>query len=326
MDPRRLRTVDCERSTVDSPVHYNFYVNEAALEWIVERVLEALTGGESVSPAALTLLLRRYVATGRADLGDALGPALARALDRATSPDRPDDGRSEWLALFVEAAAISEDERLPAVAAAIVAALRGGWPGRGALAPALRSIDACLSAAHLGNEDVVAVAAIDELERIVGVSYEPGEGLAGGGLRDHAAGAATLLTAFAIAGRLPYAMLAEELIQFARRTWWDEERGGFHVERRTPNAERENVERENVERRTENDERFLANCDAARVLCRLAALHADPDYRQMAVIVAQCDYATDARRTLEALLPAYRDHGHGGAAYGLAIDEYLRVR
>ena len=304
-------------------------MNEA-LEWIVERVLEALAGGELVSPAALTLLLRRYAATGRADLGDALGPALARALDRATSPDRPEVGGAEWLALFVEAAAISEDERLPAAASALVAALRRSWPSRGALTPALRSIDACLSAAHLGNEDVVAVAAIDELERIVGVTYEPGEGLVGGDLRDHAAAAATLLTAFAIAGRLPYAMLAEELIQFARRTWWDDERGGFDAERRTENAERrtKHVERgtENAERSTQNVEPFLANCEAARVLCRLAVLHADPDYRQVAVIARQSDYAEDARRTLESLAPAYRDRGAESAAYGLAIDEFLRLR
>jgi len=297
-------------------------VHEAALAWIVDCVLGALAGGEPASPAGLTLLLRRYAATGRADLGDALGSALARALDRATSPDRPDAGQSEWLGVFVEAAAISEDERLPATAAALVVALRRSWPGKGALRPALRSIDACLIAAHLGNEDVVAVAAIDELERIVGASYEPGEGLVGGDLLDHAAASATLLTAFAIAGRLPYAMLAEELVQFARRTWWDDPGGGFRLERRTPNAAREHVER-----RTEHAERFfLANCEAARVLCRLAALHADPEYRQMAVIAGQSDYAEDARRTLEALALDYRDRGTESAVYGLAIDEYLRFR
>lgn len=302
-------------------------MDEAAIDWIVEQVLGALAGGEHASPAGLTLVLRRYAATGRADLGDALGPALARALDRATSPDRPDDGLAEWLALFVEAAEISEDERLGAAAAALVAALRRRWPGTGRLTPALRSVDVCLSAAHLGNEDVVAVAAIDELERIVGATYEPGEGLVGADLLDHAAAAATLLTAFAIAGRLPYAMLAEELIQFARRTWWDEPNGGFRLERRTPNVEGENVERENLERSTQHVERFFwANCDLARVLCRLAALHADADYREVAVIARQSDYAGDARRTLEALAPLYRDRGAESAAYGLAIEEFLRLR
>lgn len=297
-------------------------MSEAAVDWIVGRVLEALAQGDRVSPAGLTLLLRRYAATGRADLGEALGAALARALDSVTSPDRPDDGQSEWLALFVEASSISEDERLPAAAAALVAVLSRGWPARGPLAPSMRSIDACLSAAHLGNEDAVAVAAIDELERIVGAAYEPGEGLTGGDLLDHAAGAATLLTAFTIAGRLPYAMLAEELIQYARRTWWDDARGGFFG--RQP----ENVERgtENVERRTENAELFLPNCEVARVLCRLASLHADPDYRQMAVIANDAHYADDARRTLEALEPAYRHRGAESAPYGLALDEYNRMR
>jgi len=62
------------------------------------------------------------------------------------------------------------------------------------------------------------------------------------------------------------------------------------------------------------------------VLCRLAALHADPEYRQMAVIAGQSDYAEDARRTLEALALDYRDRGTESAVYGLAIDEYLRFR
>ena len=64
-------------------------------------------------------------------------------------------------------------------------------------------------------------AAIDELERVVGGSYRPGDGLVRdrdgirvrGSVGDHVRGASALLTAFELTGRLPYAMLAEELMQ-----------------------------------------------------------------------------------------------------------------
>ncbi len=67
--------------------------------------------------------------------------------------------------------------------------------------------------------------AIDQLERVVGGSYRPGEGLvrdldgvrARGSVDDHVRGASALLTAFEITGRLPYSMLAEELIAVAGR-------------------------------------------------------------------------------------------------------------
>ena len=61
--------------------------------------------------------------------------------------------------------------------------------------------------------------AIDELEHAVAASYRPGEGLVGSGpaagrgsADDHVRAASALLTAFEMTGRLPYSMLAEELI------------------------------------------------------------------------------------------------------------------
>ena len=145
-------------------------VDDAAVERIVQGVLDAIGRGEGESPAELLLLLRRYVSTGRPELSEALGTALARALDRCASPDRREERSSEWLGVFVEAAAISQDERLPAAAASMVASLRRNWPGRGELRPSFRAVESCLAAAHLGNEDDVATSAIDELERIVGRS------------------------------------------------------------------------------------------------------------------------------------------------------------
>jgi len=293
-------------------------VDDAAVEQVVRSVLDAISRGAGESPADLLLLLRRYVATGQPELSEALGAALARALDRCTSPDRPEDRPSEWLTVFVEAAAISQDDRLPAAAASMVDTMRRSWPGRGELRASFRAVESCLAAAHLGNEDDVATAAIDELERIVGRSYEPGDGLAGHGLLAHSAAASALLTAFAVAGRLPYAMLADELIQYARRAWWNENLGGFgeHIEPSTsPNAARS----------TENVESFLANCEMARVLCRMALLHADGSYRDIAVLAPRADYAEDARRTLARIAPSVTP-SPDSALYALALDEYLKLQ
>jgi hypothetical protein len=291
-------------------------VDDAAVERIVQSVLDAIGRGEGESPAELLLLLRRYVSTGRPELSEALGTALARALDRCTSPDRREDLSSEWLGVFVEAAAISQDERLPAAAESMVASMRRSWPARGELRASFRAVESCLAAAHLGNEDDVATSAIDELERIVGRSYEPGDGLTGQGLLVHSAAASALLTAFAVAGRLPYAMLADELIQFSRRTWWNDTVGGFDA-----NAE---PSIQNPEPRTQNAEGFLANCEMARVLCRMALLHADSSYRDIAVLAPRANYTEDARRTLARLAPPVDPTGDS-ALYALALDEYLKI-
>jgi hypothetical protein len=284
-------------------------VDGTAIDWLTGRLLLALASDEAITPAAATLLLRRYVATGRDDLRDALGPALAGALE-ASDVERDSSRRSEWLALFVEASALSDDDRLRDAAGALVGALRAHWPSRGDIAPAMRSVGACLSAASDDNASTLVPAAIDELERVVGLAYAPGEGLThaihepsgeAGDLGDHVAAISALLTAHAVTGRLPYSMLAEELMQFARRTWWDEVRGGF------PQAP------------------FVSNCESVRVLCRLAALHEDDGYRKAAVVARQSDYACDARRTLESLGLSYRDQGLDAARYGIALEEYLSL-
>jgi uncharacterized protein YyaL (SSP411 family) len=156
----------------------------------------------------------------------------------------------------------------------------------------------------------VATSAIDELERIVGRSYEPGDGLAGRGLLEHSAASSALLTAFAVAGRLPYAMLADELIQFARRSWWNQGLGGFD---------------EKAERGTRTGEQFVANCEMARILCRMALLHADSSYRDIAVLAPRADYAEDARRTLARFAPSVNSSSDS-ALYALALDEYLKLQ
>ena len=64
--------------------------------------------------------------------------------------------------------------------------------------------------------------AIDQLEHVVGGAYQPGAGRDASATRAHgtsaiSGAASALLTAYAITGRLPYSMLAEELMQTARR-------------------------------------------------------------------------------------------------------------
>ena len=63
---------------------------------------------------------------------------------------------------------------------------------------------------------------------------------------------------------------------------------------------------------------FTINCDAARVLCHLAALHADDEYRTMAAVGQQADYGDRAQRTLASLDEVYQQFGVDSAPYGLA--------
>jgi hypothetical protein len=72
---------------------------------------------------------------------------------------------------------------------------------------------------------------------------------------------------------------------------------------------------------------FALNCDAVRVLCRLAALHHDDDYRHVAVVAADANYKADADRIL--IAHAESAHARGladAAAYGLALAEYTNLQ
>ena len=274
-----------------------------AVESLTDTALASATAPPGLSPAMITFLLRRYAVTGREDLRDAVGMALARAVhDASCTADR--DERSAWLPLLLEAVALSEDARLRATSDAIAQVLTRGWPGTGTVQSLMRTVDVVLaaSAAMQDPEDGVTwvAAAIDEMERIVGQAYSPGHGV-GGTLGDHAAAASALLTAFAVTGRLPYGMLAEELMQFARRQWWDDERGLF------------------------TGASDMDQCAAARIYFRLEMLHRDDDYRQ-AAILADASYPGEAERTLAALLPGSEALGDAAGVYGLALMELFALR
>jgi hypothetical protein len=245
---------------------------------------------------ALLFLLRRYVMSDRSDIADRLGHGLAVALaqhsDAALTIDRAD-----WLRLFVEAAHTSDDDRIPAAIAALVEALSSEWTTHGDVERAAASVDACLNASACDGFPDVVQRAIDELERIVGLAYRPGGAL--GSAAQNVRLASALLTAFTISARLPYAMLAEELVVSTRRASWDDAAGVFAGS-------------------------IDLNCEAVRVLSRLGALHRSEEYRAAAVLAPGADYDREADRILASLAPRLVDVGFPCGAYGLALLEHTQ--
>ena len=171
-----------------------------------------------------TFLLRHYSRTGAAELRDALGLALAQAL--ALRRQRRRDRRPRRVA---DAAGRSDRGRRGRSASACrggssCAALRAAWPdcaridevvGLGRGLPARRR-DCRSGASWCRTRSITSSGSI-------GGSYRPGEGLVRDrdgvrvrcSLADHVRGASALLTAFELTGRLPYSMLAEELMAIA---------------------------------------------------------------------------------------------------------------
>ena len=270
----------------------------AALDAIAARAVAAADAATSAT--TVLFLLRDYLASGRDEVRDALGIALAHALERAAH-DAGIVDRAAWLTLFVEATAIADDDRVAAAARALAGSLSSAWPAADGLRDGLASVDACLRASAIVEPADVVSRAVDELERIVGETYRPGEGLLErrsipARSADHVRAAMALLTAFEYTGRLPYSMLAEELMQIKRR-------------------------------RVAEEGEFVTCCEAARALCRLAALHDAAEYRAAAIIAPDADYPGDAARLLEAQAPRVAAAPISDAAlYGVALRELLSLR
>jgi hypothetical protein len=291
-----------------------------AIEWLTAHTLAALARAESIDPVALTLLVRRYAETERPELSDAAGMALARALE--DDADGPLLIVASRLMMFIEAAVMSEDDRVRAAVAHLASTLRVRWDRVDEVEEIAAAIDACLNAADVLDPREVVPSAIDKLEAMVGAAYHPGAGIARrvddpdgdrGRLGAHVRAASALLAGYHRTGRLPYAMLAEELMQFARRNLWAEHDGGFF--------DRSGADRSPAMR----EKPFELNCEAARVLCRLAVLHDMKEYRALAVVAPGTDYGADAFRALASLGARYRDHGTAGAVYAVALGECLML-
>jgi hypothetical protein len=280
-----------------------------AVENLTTALIARLANGEAPTAAAVRLLLRRYAATGRDDILRTLEPALTQSLD--LWPQGPRDEYAGWLMLFAETAAVSDDDRVIAAATGLSAMLREAWGRDARIAIAAAAVEACLRADAAGLPGGNVQGAIDELERIVSASYEPGEGLSRAApgasrLGDLVSTASALLTAFDVTARLPYSMLAEELMQFAAGNLRDADAPEF-------------VDAGSTSRH------FILNCEAASVLCRLAALHGSEAYLETAVVAAAADYGGDAGRILRSLAPKAPGLGLAGAAYGLAAADWHSV-
>jgi uncharacterized protein YyaL (SSP411 family) len=285
------------------------------LESLTDGVLHAIRKGEAASAPALSFLLQRYLATERPDVRDALEPALAAALDQPFDA-MPAADRAPYVMAFVEAAALAEDDRPRAMVSSLVSSLRAAWTMTTRVDESAAILEACLTAAAVLDPRTIVPDAVDELERVIGAVYQPGRGLASdvrapdvsrGGLNDHVQAASALLTAYNTTARIPYAMLAEELMQFVRRSLWDDEEGVFAAAAGS------------------HAHPFLGNCAAARVWCRLAALHAEDDYRAAAVTAPDAAYRAEAARVLVARPVVLAASGMAGAVYGLALLEWLAL-
>lgn len=240
-----------------------------ALEWVTA-ALVARAGApdlprilQSVLPSALVFLIRRYPADGRPELRDALERGLAAGLV-AFDDERDPRTRCEWLGALAAASAMVDDAQLA------------------------ETVERALP-------DV-----IDGLEQFVRNVYEPGEGAMGASCHEQLRLASALLAAFDLTGRLPYSMLAEELLQTATRRWWDTGAGAFRAE-------------------------FGANCIAVQLCCRLAMLHRDVDYASRAVVAPAARYDEQAALALVSLESHYREHNASAADYGLALLDWFSL-
>jgi uncharacterized protein YyaL (SSP411 family) len=151
--------------------------------------------------------------------------------------------------------------------------------------------------------------AVRSLERVLLAGYRPGDGVAHciddgralvrGLLDDQVAMAAAQLDAHDATGNVVYEMMAQELMLYALRTMWDDERGGFFDRAVADEDERAGLLGQRLKP-------FVGNCEAARVLRRLAAATGQPAFAERADAV------------LSALAPQAASQGPLAAHYLLA--------
>jgi hypothetical protein len=283
-------------------------VQRDTLDRLTDLALRSLDrDAAACTPHVLSFLLRRLRSTAREDIRDAMGWALAEGFARARVAAGLDE-QAAWIDVLVTAAPVCDDARIRETSDALVNLQRRHWvPTDGLLAKA-RSISACLHAVPLMPEAGAGIArdAVDELERVVDRAYDPGHGLTPADLHDQLAFGLTLIDAFHVTGRLPYAMLAEELLQVGRRTGWNQAAGTFGE--------------------LVDDRSFLVNCDAACLLSAVARLHGAADYQEAAVVAPGCDYRDEAACVMGALTEACENQPLALAArFGVVLIEFTHV-
>jgi uncharacterized protein len=173
-------------------------------------------------------------------------------------------------------------------------------------------VSAALHAARVfeenGYDEGLRQFALTSLERVLLACYKPGDGVSHyhdgarqgrGLLADQVAMAGACLDAHDATGLAPYLMMAEELMHYALRELWDDERGAFRDRAADPDEPAIGLLAEPLYP-------FAGNCAAVTVLRRLAAESGDHDF------------AARAARTLASLEPLAASQGLLAAHYLLA--------
>jgi uncharacterized protein YyaL (SSP411 family) len=172
-----------------------------------------------------------------------------------------------------------------------------------------------LRAAPVLGDPALAEFALRSLERVVLATYVPGAGVAHsfdgqpgvrGLLDDQISMATAHLDAHDATGNIVYEMMAEELAHYALRTMWDDEAGGFFDRAAAADDEAIGLMRQRLKP-------FVGNCEAARLLARLAAAS------------GESDFAARADAALASVAPQAGRQGPLAAHYLLALRE-ARIR
>ena len=176
-------------------------------------------------------------------------------------------------------------------------------------APNASMVSAALRAARVLNDDGLRTFALRSLERVVLRAYKPGAGVARyidgadeirGLLDDQVAMAAAHLDAFEVTEDVVHQMMAEEIVRQATIACGDKQGGGFFDRA---------VRHDDVGLLRRPLKPFVANCEAARVLWRLATISGNEEF------------GTLADETLRAISPVAVAHGPLAAHYALAVRE-----
>lgn len=218
---------------------------------------------DEFTPDAVRFLLQECTHLTDASLRTAVEQGLTRALEAAHADPDP-WRRVGWVRLLVEAVAFSDDGRI-------------GEEARRALP-----------------------AAIDLLEARIRHRYEPGLGLDDATCLETLRASCALLDAYDLTGRLPYGMLAEELLRHARGRWWTPSSGLFDAD-------------------------LLATSTGLQSAARLASLQADPDYAAATVTSAGPAFRADARCMALALMAGLDQFPDAAGDAGAGLSQWFAL-
>jgi len=170
-------------------------------------------------------------------------------------------------------------------------------------------VGSALKAAAVFKDDGLRDFALKSFERVLLACYRPGHGVAHyfdgeprvrGLFADQMAMTSAALDAHDLTGNVVYEMMAQELAQYAIRTMWDAEAGGFFDCAADASEPAVGLMRRRLKP-------FAVNCDAVRTLRRLAGASGANDFRVV------------AERTLDAMAPLALGQGPLAAHYVLAV-------